>query len=104
MIECPDLDAILRNYLNGDEEQLDGVFGHQRFRGDTHLWGYNEKRLLGLLDSTGFSEVTASDPTDYHKDQWPCLRASGIKPLNANRDRNSETYSFGLHEREKDTV
>jgi predicted SAM-dependent methyltransferase len=79
VIECPDVDQIMREYLDGREERLVGVFGHQRFPGDTHLWGYNESRLRRLLQSVGFASVVSEEPRDYHKNHWPCLRVVAHK-------------------------
>ncbi|OGW39028.1 MAG: hypothetical protein A2Y97_02325 [Nitrospirae bacterium RBG_13_39_12] len=79
VIECPDFDEIVKNYLKGDEKQLDGIFGLQRFEGDYHLFGYNIKRLTDLLKKCGFAEVLERPPKDYHKKEWPCLRIECLK-------------------------
>ena len=57
VIECPDIDEIMRKYLDGDEKQLDGIFGLQRFEGDGHLFGYNLTRLKKALEESGFVNV-----------------------------------------------
>ena len=79
VVECPDFDQIVTNYLEGDEKQLDGIFGLQRFEGDYHLFGYNFKRLTDLLKKCGFAEIQERPPQDYHKKEWPCLRIECIK-------------------------
>jgi predicted SAM-dependent methyltransferase len=79
VIECPDFDEIVRNYLKGDEKQLDGIFGLQRFDGDYHLFGYNMKRLTGLLKKYGFTDIQEIPPQDYHRKKWPCLRVECLK-------------------------
>jgi predicted SAM-dependent methyltransferase len=79
VIECPDFDEIVRNYLEGDEKHLDGIFGLQRFDGDYHLFGYNIKRLADLLKKYGFTEIQEMPPQDYHRKEWPCLRVECLK-------------------------
>lgn len=74
VIECPDFDGAVRDYLAGDESRIDNIFGLQRFDGDTHRFGYNVGRLTRLLAEAGFSEITPAEPQDYHKDLEPCLR------------------------------
>ena len=34
VIECPDFDAAVKEYLAGNEKRLDNIFGLQRFPGD----------------------------------------------------------------------
>jgi len=79
IIECPDFDQAVKQYLEGNEHRLYNIFGLQRFPGDAHLFGYNKKRLSELLSRVGFKEIIEGEPTDYHKDQEPCLRIEGIK-------------------------
>lgn len=45
IIECPDFDKTVKEYIKGDEKRIDNIFGLQRFAGDTHMFGYNFKRL-----------------------------------------------------------
>lgn len=81
VIECPNLDENMRNYLNGNnvETSLSYIFGSQRFKGDYHHWGYNFERLKSILKESGFSEVYEEEPQDYHKEQAPCLRVVAKK-------------------------
>jgi predicted SAM-dependent methyltransferase len=74
IIECPDFDECVRKYLNGDESQLDGIFGLQRYVGDTHYFGYSFERLSKLLIEYGFSNVVRKEATDYHKEILPSMR------------------------------
>ena len=74
IIECPDLDRSVSRYLQGEDKQLDAIFGHQRFKGDYHLFGYNFKRLSSLLKDAGFINVSEKTPRDYHTKSWPCIR------------------------------
>lgn len=80
VIECPDFDEAVRQYQAGREERLLNIFGRQRFPGDAHLFGYNEKRLTELLASAGFENITSVSPQDYHAEQEPCLRIEAYKP------------------------
>jgi predicted SAM-dependent methyltransferase len=79
VIECPDFDEACREYLEGDAGRIDNIFGLQRFEGDSHRFGYNFERLRGLLEECGFGSIEQKPPTDYHKDQEPCLRIEGVK-------------------------
>ena len=79
IIECPDFDEIVKCYLSGDEKQLDGIFGLQRFAGDYHLFGYNMNRLSRVLRESGFDTIKEMTPQDYHAEEWPCLRVESQK-------------------------
>ena len=79
IIECPDLDQAIKDYLTGNEERLVSIFGHQRGSGDAHLWGYNFKRLKRLLERVGFKDIQKKKPQDYHTKSEPCIRVEGIK-------------------------
>ena len=79
IIECPNFDEAVREYLEGNESRIDNIFGHQRFDGDTHLFGYNPKRLKHMLQEAGFKEPIESQPQDYHKDLEPCMRIEASK-------------------------
>ena len=79
VIECPDFDETVREYLNGNAKRIYDVYGKRRFPGDGHLFGYNFERLNSALTSVGFSEIRSCDPEDYHKDEQPCLRVEALK-------------------------
>jgi predicted SAM-dependent methyltransferase len=79
VIECPDFDAACREYLGGREDRIDNIFGLQRFEGDSHRFGYNFERLGLLLAESGFRSIVQQPPTDYHKEQEPCLRVECVK-------------------------
>ncbi len=80
IIEYPDFDEIVKMYLEGHEEKIDGIFGLQRFQGDYHHFGYNYLRMRNLLEDIGFSEVEEKTATDYHTKEWPSIRVECIKP------------------------
>ena len=79
IIECPDFDGAVKEYIEGNESRIDNIFGLQRFDGDTHLFGYNTKRLMELLAHAGFKEIKSCVPRDYHCDLEPCLRVEARK-------------------------
>ncbi|MCX5804133.1 MAG: methyltransferase domain-containing protein [Proteobacteria bacterium] len=79
IIECPDFDEIVKRYLEGDERQLDGIFGLQRFEGDYHLFGYNTARLTRVLKECGFTNLEKKDAQDDHAKEWSCIRVECIK-------------------------
>jgi len=98
IIEIPDFDEIVRRYLAGDDSQLDGIFGLQRFTGDFHLFGYNRNRFMALLKQAGFYEIREEMPKDYHAKDWPCLRfecsESGTKSSMFRQVRKDAELSF----------
>lgn len=81
IIECPDFDEIVKKYLNGDEKQLDGIFGLQRFKGDYHVFGYSLNRLTRLLKECDFTDIKKKEPQDYHAkvEGWSNIRVEGTK-------------------------
>lgn len=79
IIECPDFDAAVKEYVEGNEQRLDSIFGLQRFPGDAHLFGYNFARLKNLLQIIGFVAIERKDAQDYHTTHEPCLRVETLK-------------------------
>lgn len=79
IIECPDFDKTVKEYIRGNEERLNSIFGLQRFPGDTHLFGYNFERLKKNLEKVGFDNIRKKEPQDYHSKDEPCLRVECIK-------------------------
>lgn len=80
VIECPDFDEAVREYLAGRDDRLANIFGHHRFPGDSHCWGYNAPRLSSLLASCGFTNIEVTQAKDYHAEQEPCLRVEATAP------------------------
>lgn len=76
IIECPDFDANVRAYLEGNnpELQLLYIFGQQRFSSDFHYFGYNYERLKSILKDANFVDIKRKEPQDYHKETAACLR------------------------------
>jgi len=79
VIECPDFDTVVREYIDGNDERLNNIFGLQRFSGDVHYFGYNFERLEKILRETGFKEIESKPPQDYHVKDEPCFRIESIK-------------------------
>tara|TARA_B100001248_G_scaffold11726_1_gene7605 strand:+ start:2748 stop:3401 length:654 start_codon:yes stop_codon:yes gene_type:complete len=79
VIECPDFDEAVKEYIDGNESRIDNIFGYQRFDGDIHCFGYNFERLKNLLELVGFTNIEQKEPTDYHRFEEPCLRVEAIK-------------------------
>ena len=85
VIEMPDLDGVIREYLESDEtrreELLISIYGS--YRGgddaDTHRWGANKARLRFLLEKAEFKYIKFCEATDYHKESAPCLRVEAVK-------------------------
>lgn len=83
IIECPDFDEAVKEYIQGNEKRIDNIFGLQRFPGDTHQFGYNFKRLKEVLEETGFTDIEEKEPQDYHSKDEPCLRVECVKADNS---------------------
>lgn len=79
IIECPDFDDAVKEYIEGNEESIDNIFGLQRFPGDAHLFGYNFKRLEKLLEAVGFKDIQKREPQDPHIKDEPCVRVECVK-------------------------
>lgn len=79
IVECPDFDKAVKEYIEGNEERINNIFGLQRFPGDTHMFGYNFKRLKKLHEETGFRDIQKKEPQDYHTKKEPCLRIESFK-------------------------
>ncbi len=79
IIECPNFDDAVKEYIEGNEKRLDNIFGLQRFPGDTHWFGYNFKRLKKILEEAGFQNILEREPQDYHSKDEPCLRVECVK-------------------------
>jgi predicted SAM-dependent methyltransferase len=80
VVECPDLEADLRELQAGNEERMYSIFGRQRFPGDAHHWGYSERSLRERLERLGFVDVVARPATDYHAASEPCLHLEASVP------------------------
>jgi len=76
IVECPDFDKNVRDYLKGNDPdiQLLYIFGRQRFLGDAHYFGYNFKRLKDVLEKCGFTNVKRKSAQDLHITEAACLR------------------------------
>ena len=79
IIECPNFDEAVKEYIEGNEKRVYNIFGLQRFPGDTHQFGYNFKRLKKLLKEAGFKNIKEREPQDYHSKDEPCLRVECVK-------------------------
>lgn len=99
IVEYPDFDKTVREYVAGNEQRIDNIFGLQRFEyiadnekkndnisglqrfpADAHLFGYNFKRLEKILKECGYENIISTEATDYHKFEEPCLRIEANKP------------------------
>jgi len=85
--ECPDFEKIVSEIVNeANWDMIDHVFGLDRYKGDTHQWGYTKKSLKNLLKKHGFDNIKISDGTDYHILNEPSLRVEaqkiGLKRIN----------------------
>jgi len=74
ILECPNFDKVIEEYLEGNEERLLNIFGRQRSDGDAHLYGYNPKRLISLLEEVGFEDICEKEPQSSQIKDEPCIR------------------------------
>ncbi len=79
IIECPNFDETVREYLAGNEARLYNIYGLQRNKGDYHYFGYSPERLRRLLEDHGFRDCILEEPTDFHRDIEPCMRMTATK-------------------------
>lgn len=79
IIECPDFLQAVNDYVKGNLDRINNIFGLQRHEYDFHKFGYSRESLQTILKQTGFSEVFHEAPTDYHSKDEPCLRIIGTK-------------------------
>lgn len=79
IIECPNFDKAVEEYVEGNKDRIDNIFGRQRFPGDTHLAGYNFETLKEHLMEAGFTGVVEAQPRDSHTEEEPCLRIESEK-------------------------
>jgi predicted SAM-dependent methyltransferase len=83
-IEVPDLEWILKDFLNTPESKRWGwkiqtIFGLQNHPGEFHKTGFTVARLGELLISTGFIRIK-TDAMYSQKYRQGVIRASAIKP------------------------
>ncbi len=79
IIECPDFDATIKEYMEGKKFRINNIFGLQRYPGDYHLFGYTFTDLETILRDVGFREIKQEIPTDYHAQDEPSLRLIAVK-------------------------
>ena len=79
VIECPDFDATVKEYVEGKKFRINNIFGLQRYPGDYHLFGYTFDDLAEMLKGLGFREIQQETPTDYHAPDEPSLRLTAVK-------------------------
>lgn len=84
ILECPHFDRAVREYLAGNEERLINIFGRQRTKGDSHLWGYTPERLTHLLMEIGFRDFVEAQPLSSQSLEEPSLRLECVKPKKQN--------------------
>lgn len=92
VVECPDLDQAIDEYLQGNLERLYSIYGRQRFPGDAHHWGFNVDRLQSVLASVGFTDIQIGPGQDYHAANEPCLRAQARKPAQQQSPRAAQAF------------
>jgi len=78
IVEVPNFDVACREYLAGNDKRLNAIFGLQRWEGDTHLFGYNVKRLTRLLREAGFSDIAEFPATTRRSGGPPCIRLEAV--------------------------
>ena len=56
IIECPDFDEAIKEYIQGNEKRINNIFGLQRFPGDVHQFGYNLK-ITDMQAAIGLAQL-----------------------------------------------
>lgn len=94
IIECPDFDATVKEYVEGKRFRINNIFGLQRHPGDYHLFGYTYNYLAEVLQGLGFREIRQEEPTDYHALDEPSLRISALKVHTVARPADVQGFSI----------
>jgi len=94
IIECPDFDATVKEYVEGKRFRINNIFGLQRHPGDYHLFGYTFTYLAEILQEVGFREIHQEAPTDYHAPDEPSLRISAVKVHTILRPADIQGFSM----------
>jgi SAM-dependent methyltransferase len=81
VLECPNFDIAVREYLAGNEGRLINIYGQQRLHGDYHLYGFNPLRLTRLLEEIGFKNIQESIPQSSQSLDEPSFRIECEKRL-----------------------
>ena len=94
VIECPDFDATIKEYIEGKKFRINNIFGLQRHPGDYHLFGYTFENLAEILQGLGFREIRQEKPTDYHAPDEPSLRLTAVKVHRVQRPPDTRGFSI----------
>jgi len=94
VIECPDFDATIKEYMGGKKFRINNIFGLQRHPGDYHLFGYTYENLAEILQGLGFREIQQEVPTDYHAPDEPSLRLTAMKVHSVQRPPDIRGFSI----------
>lgn len=81
VIECPDFDRTVKEYLDGNDDRLFSIFGIQHKEGHFHLSGQSPARLARLLETIGFSPVVQAEPRSVQAEEEPVFRLEATKPI-----------------------
>ena len=81
ILECPNFDMAVREYLAGNEGRLINIFGQQRFNGDYHHYGFNPLRLARILEEIGFKSIQNLIPQSSQSLDEPSFRIVCEKKL-----------------------
>jgi len=95
IIECPDFDTTVREYVDGKKFRINNIFGLQRHPGDYHLFGYTFENIEAILNKLGFREIRQESPTDYHASDEPSLRITAMKVHHVQRTPDVRGFSIG---------
>ena len=85
IIECPNFEEVVKEYVGGNKDRINNIFGLHRFPGDVHQWGYTPDSIRPLLEANGFYVVSVGPGTDYHAKLEPCMRVEAMKTWNSFR-------------------
>lgn len=95
VIECPNFDATIKEYMEGKKFRINNIFGLQRHPGDYHHFGYTFENLAEILRDLGFREIRQEAPTDYHAPDEPSLRLTAVKIHHLQRP--ADIRGFSIH-------
>lgn len=78
LLEFPDFKGLCEEYLKGNPGIIECIYGHDRYAGDQHRWGYTGPDLVALLHTAGFSRTVVGPGKCYHAKQQPALRVEAV--------------------------
>jgi predicted SAM-dependent methyltransferase len=79
VIEVPNLEKIIKQSYNDFEEVVKRIFGLRRYKGDSHIFGYNEKTLKDWLEKYNFKVLEMGEGNSEGHTPELCIKCIAEK-------------------------